>query len=141
MSRLAQLREKAAANEELYNMKVKRCTDELHRQLENNAVQLTIRKQLSNPQADINTVSQDIVKSVIDAATNPILEFEDVCAAKQYKKSEIRAIVNNGYRIWQLGSPDAEYEEMREKVAIYLQQNPNMYDFLNGLKTFDYNMK
>ena len=141
MSRLAALRAKAAVNDELYNMKVKRCTEELHKQLDNNAVQLTIMNQLNKSNADIEVVSQDIVKSVINAAIDPILEFEDVCASKQYKKSEIRAIVNNGYRIWQLGGPDTEYEEMREKVAVYLQQNPNMYDFLNGLKTFDYSMK
>lgn len=81
---------------------------------------------LPENQMAVDSIVQTTVKSILD----PVAQFTDTLRAKGFRKAEIRGLVHNLFKLYNLGkeSDDTTYEQMQEMVAYYVAEHQELYN-------------
>ncbi len=139
MPSLKELRERSRVSKELQEQKVIRIKDAVTGVVNSSAFALTAANQLgtvkdgSLAQDSVDKFASDVATNIVQQIDNPVNSFMDACRARGMKPSKIRKAVEFMSETFGL-EPNAEYDVKLEAVALYLQQNPKMFDDITMLR-------
>lgn len=139
MPSLKELRERSRVSKELQEQKVIRIKDAVTGVVNSSAFALTAANQLgtvkdgSLAQDSVDKFASDVATNIVQQIDNPVNSFMDACRARGMKSSKIRKAVEFMSETFGL-EPNAEYDVKLEAVALYLQQNPKMFDDITMLR-------
>lgn len=109
--------------------RIKTAVDEV---MSSTSTQLTMMNHMGQNDTETQQQLQEFATAIVDkvsaAATDPVVEFMDVCKARGMKESKIEDAVKTLNDVFGFVPKDAKYEDKLAAVAEYMQANTSMYE-------------
>lgn len=113
--------------QEQRNARIKSAIDDV---VNSSSFQLTAANHVGNDASEdaISKFANEVVDKVSHKATDPVLEFMDMCKARKMKESRIEKAVDIINTTFGLVPEESVYDDKLRAVAEYIQANPQLYE-------------
>lgn len=136
MPTIKELRERARHSRETQEAKIARAQGIVQEVVQSDAFKFTVANHFENEGFDnkvVDDFAREVATEIISKATDPKLNFLDICQSRGMSKTKIREVVRILAKAFSLEC-DADYETQLEAVALYLEDNPRLYTDLAVLQ-------
>ena len=85
-------------------------------------------------ETSIESFANRVADRLVTEVSDPVNDFMDALAVRGIPEDKVKVIVDNMCSLFNIVQPDASYSQRLEAVAVYMKQNPLMYDDLSILQ-------